>query len=417
MRIITELDNSSHLDVTSYLSMLLPNHELNILPESNSQDQTKKISTYFWDQTHCDAIEASLSQSAARLLHVRAKCGMETINQDFPPLATEKVIGHGYTYLKTSYANLIPGTPAIWRKTDQATTYFIFDDTFWANEIVNINVPGATDKNEIDKIGISLLSSLGMAVVEGFMGSVGSSIFDKIFGSKTNHFDELYKKISGVIKDELSKNEIDLVDGKLNGVIVFVRNEYNPMRNSGLYKKEVLFSTLKPHHNNLYEHIGILSHNRYERLGLSGYMACIYEYILLTQELANIDPNVPSVDKSAYLQTIQATANDAINHVTRVANDVCNSRRNFISVKTFKKGHACGHDVVVTTHYQWHDSYTNTWSQEFSYNSSNKKYNPENDCRDRANERKAAMYNELYSELMVQNFLNAMNKLKNKPMP
>lgn len=417
MRIITDLENSANMDITSYLSTLLPNHEINILPDSNSQEQTTNISTYFWDQAHCDAIEAGLSESAAQLLHTRVKCGMETVTQEFPPLATEKVVGYGYTYLKTSYANLAMGTPAIWRKTDQATTYFIFDNTTWTNETVAITETTATDKQEVDAIGVSLLSSLGMAVVNGFMGQVGASIFDKLFGSKTNHFDELYKEICNVIKDSLSQNEIDLIDGKLNGTIIFVKNEYNPMRKNGLYKKDVLFAALKLHHNNLYDHIGVLSHNRYERLGLSGYMACLYEYLLLTQELVNIDPNVPSADKSAYLQTIKSTANDAIDHVTRVAHNVCSSRRDYISVKTIQKGHACGHDVVVTTHYKWYDSYTKTWSQEFSSNSSDKKYHPEDDCRDRANERKAAMYNEMYSKLMVEKFLSSMKKLKSCPMP
>ena len=159
------------------------------------------------------------------------------------PLAKDEVVEEEfYSMLNAPFLNLPVNTSALRRKTNQATLYYFFEhvQVVQADLVLNAKrTPGRERAAMITATALSedgwnpadLAKGLGMGLVNGALGTIGALIFNSIFPPGTpSYFGEVYKQMTKIFKQQLASNEVDKINGRVNGVKLWVQNTYTPRK-------------------------------------------------------------------------------------------------------------------------------------------------------------------------------------------
>jgi len=256
-----------------------------------------------------------------------------------------------------------------------------------------------------------LLKNLASAAASALGSEIGSTIFNYIFNSKkTNPFNEAaYKEIAKIVKKEVIKVEVEKISGELNGIITFVATVYNPRKEKGGSTKKSQYDSLKPHYDKLFGLMGILTSNEFSKPGFPVFLVCAYQTILLSQELAQVDPEYDP-QKSPFRETIKLLADRFLKHAENTRPWLDNDRRSFFTMTIDVIPSPGGGCYVI----KWKDKLTGT-SKSFSTSVDFEKYKRE--CEISMENAKDSAVRAMRNGLRYDEFINNMNKLKDRPLP
>jgi len=189
-------------------------------------------------------------------------------------------------------------------------------------------------------------------------------IFDAIFPPGVpDYFDEVYKEIGKVVKSELTQSTIDQINGRINGVVGWVRNTYKPRKESGAPRDE-LSNMLSPQLTLLYnEAVYTLMQTRYAKSGVSVFMVAAGVHFGLMQELALVDPRQTDPGKSSYATSVKLSAQEYSDHLAKTFDALVSDRKNFVELIYDPLLPEDPNQLWHKDRYRFHDKLTDTWGK------------------------------------------------------
>ena len=255
-----------------------------------------------------------------------------------------------------------------------------------------------------------VLKLLAGAAVAQFIGAGGSAIFSYLFNNqKTNPFDEqAYREIARIVREEITTAQIAYVNGELEGIIKYVAVVHNIEKEAGASRLR-LYNDLKPHYDKLFHLIGVLMREYYSKAGFPVFLICAYQTILLSQELAAIDPEF-TTRPSPYLTTVKLLADDFLIYAEKIMPQIIKDRENqFSTSEKMYPGIGGGYWII-----SWKDAHTGAhkeWLTQTEYQQTKAA------CKASMEAAKLKAVNELKSSLRYDEFINNMKTLKINPAP
>ena len=229
------------------------------------------------------------------------------------------------------------------RRTQLSQLCYLFEDVQVVNGDLVFIEPAAVPHTPAPEARPNLMGAitvqklgktLGMGVVSGFGGQIGALIFDAIFPPGVpDYFNEVYKEIRNIVKQEIKSGNIDIINGRINGVVQWANNTYKPRKQSGASRDE-LSGMLTPHVDKLYtEAAATLMLPDYAKPGLPIFLIVAGVHLALFQEQALVDPKQPDPAQSSYAKTVKLNAQIYADHAVKTFNDVLDDRRNAVEIK------------------------------------------------------------------------------------
>ncbi len=180
-----------------------------------------------------------------------------------------------------------------------------------------------------------LAGSLGKGVAGAIGGQIGSMIIDMIFPPKPmqSYFDELYERIAKLVKEEIAGNEIDKINGTLDGTQGYIRNMYLPRKKADAEKDE-LHSMIRPYVDGLYQNVTYtLLQDRFRRSGFSVFLIGASTHLSLIQEMALVDSKAKHPRDSSYAETVKKQMEEYADAAQKTWEEIKNNREGQFEVK------------------------------------------------------------------------------------
>jgi len=276
-------------------------------------------------------------------LEARKRCALATLLREAPLLKEETVQDDFFTFLQQPFKSLPPNTVVLKRTTNMAEIFYLFDDVqIVAGDLLFIepppvphtlpapsNISFASSFNP-SSIAKDLAGSLAGAIA----GKIGGMIFEAIFPPGVpSYFDEVYEEIGKIVKSELTQNTIDQINGRINGVVAWMKNTYMPRKESGAPRDE-LSNMVSRQVELLYtEAVYTLMETRYAKSGISVFMVAAGAHLALMQEQALIDPRQSDPTKSSYATSVKLNAQTYADHLVKTFDALIVDRKNLVIIQ------------------------------------------------------------------------------------
>ncbi|PTX59749.1 hypothetical protein C8N46_10859 [Kordia periserrulae] len=315
-------------------------------------------------------------------------CLKNRVFEAYPLLPEEVITNDGVSYLQEAFENYAAGTLVYFCETNRAHLYFILKNLYideqeniqlrntntvikedFSNTVVPTNVLSIDIKSTAITMGkgiaSSMLSTLGGVVVD--------IIMDELFPEQVpDYFDEVYAKITKIVKQEIEKSKIDSIEGSLNNLISKIRNEYKPAldaRNLDNEKdRQFLFGLLQKYDQTFLSGtggmLGFLQLKDHMQAGFTTFMLGASIQLSLIQEMARVDPlnraadgswNAPEMSSygKSKTGTLARTAKEFIAHAKKAYNAVLKARKEAIKAQKYQitRSYVVGQTLATTTNY------------------------------------------------------------------
>jgi hypothetical protein len=324
-----------------------------------------------------------VSAKQRMLLDVAERCAIQEVAESMPLLLGEEIQSDFFSYLTAPYDDIPANTPVLLRKTNVSEILFVFEMVKLSEGDI-IHIPGEEaplQKAIAASLGFSYeitgkmikgwLKSAAGSVASGALSKLGTVIINAVLKELLGIDDtqQMIDEITRIIKEEVESNEMAKMEGRVSGTLQFFMGEYIHMRSHlNLDKKEdreKLMYDLKDYSNRFYtDVIGILRQEKYAQRGLRTFMMAASLHLLITQEMAMIDPDSMDPNKSGYLLTLRDNATLYRKHVQAVY-DRAMATRNNMEVYTKQFVECPGSSCVHKTTYWWRDNFSNENAGEF----------------------------------------------------
>jgi len=425
MRIIfSNLKEGSHL--TDYLEKNL-NDFNEFIRGSESPISNEDIVHYVEDIKKIEEQEKTLTDHERKALHIMVDGAKNFISKNFPLEEGEKLISINYSYLTKELDEIPAHTPVFSKQTDMGVTWFVFDHLRWTGNrleqkeskiIENIYIP-----EEVDTMApsvISIIGEIGIAIVKGFAGKMGSTIFDKLFNSDVNFSDKMYKELTKLVKEELTIVELDKIEGYFKKTGILMYTDYYPkIECKNPATKEERIEWLSKKLDILDGNLSILALERWKKPGIIAYMANTSLIIRLLQEMAYSDPNCTNPSDSSYAETIRRRAKEYKEYVKIFSDKIIDERKKcfkcYPSVQLVYKSYS---QYTTYYYYDWKDTFTND-SKRYDVQKCPKNNEKEvgKECEANMNAHMAKVISKLDQDYKFSEFISNMEHLEKRPIP
>jgi hypothetical protein len=332
-----------------------------------------------------DIYEITAEQTAE--IKARERCALADLMRESPLLEGELVEEDFFTFLREPHGIVPASTAVLRRRTNMAELYYLFDDVRVENGDLHFATPPATPSlPRLMKVGagtesfaVTVAKSLGTGLVSGIGGKIGALIFDAVFPPGVpSYFDEVYAEIRNIVREEVTANSIEQINGRINGTAAWVRNTYRPRRESGVSRRE-LSGMVSDYVNNLYrEAVYTLMEPHYARPGLTVFLVAAGTHLALMQEQALVDPEQSDPNKSSYALSVKLSAQEYSNHAVKTFDEIMKTRLEMIKLQYDPFiPESCDYSstCVTKSRYRWHDQHDNTYGRHFeAYKDKDKNY-------------------------------------------
>lgn len=370
------------------------------------------------------------SKEQLKLVAVAQRCALQNLVEMAPLTDGEEIVEDFFSYLTKPFNDLPENTAVLKRTTNKAEVLYLFDDVKVANGDLVYNVPELTfDVHSAQSLGISftitskMIKSLLKNAASAVLSQVGSIIFDiiakELFGDDTQ---KMIDKIKEVIQEEIVSNELDKMNGAVQGTLQFLCVEYNNRKMqtdlSDPAKRRELLADLKPYSTKFYtDVIGVLKQDKFAEKGLKSFMTAASVHLLITQEMALVDPDYMDPNESSYLKTFRANASSYQAHVSTNYHNAYN-RRNNMEVYTKQFTDCMGTSCVHTTSYHWRDNVSGETAGGFT-NTKNPDVTAGEHARRSLEKHRTKVLNELLEKLghPQETFLDGISSLEHYSFP
>lgn len=310
---------------------------------------------------------------------IAQRCALMGLVETAPLLEEEVIEEDFFSYLTTEFDDMPAGTAVLKRTTNKAEMVYFFDHVLISNGHLVYNYPKPvydTVRGEAT-LGISftitsemikkLLKSAASAALSQIGAAILGAIAKELFGDDTQ---KLIDKIKEVIQAEIVSNELDKMNGAVQGTLQFLCVEYqNKKRKTDLKnieKRKELLNELKPYSTKFYtDVIGVLKQDKFAEKGLKSFMTAASVHLLITQEMALVDPDYMNPNESSYAETFRANAKNYHAHVKTSYKNAYN-RRNNMEVYTKQFTDCMGATCVHSTTFHWRDNVSGETASGFT---------------------------------------------------
>jgi hypothetical protein len=275
-------------------------------------------------------------------IDVAKRCALMELVHSAPLVEGEEIVEDFFTYLKEPFQDFSRNTGVLRRRTNMADLLYIFDHV----QILDGNIayrqikPGESVSEAVptgvpvltSKIGDLVKDLLGKAAGAGG-GKIGAMIFNlvikEIFGTDDNA--KFIEAVQQVVREEIESDQIDKINGRVQGTIQYLTNEYQVRKSkSDLSKpqeRRELLESLSQYSQNFYtEVMGVLELPRYAEKGLRSYLLGSSIHLVITQEQALVDWKTTNPNDSSYATTLKINAKHYREHVETTFDTMVNNR-------------------------------------------------------------------------------------------
>jgi hypothetical protein len=244
------------------------------------------------------------------LVEVAKRCAIQELVESAPLIEGEEIEEDFFSYLLEPWHDVPAYTAVLKRRTNRAEVLYIFDLVqIDRGTIVHLNPPGPELPRPVPpRLGISFEITGAMVkqllkwggkqaagVVVSKLGAVVLNLVMKeLFGMDDTQ--RLIDEVKKIIKDEIESNEITKIEGALAGTLQFLTVEYrhqkDKMNLDKVENRKILLTDLKSYSNKFYtDVIGTLKQEKYAIRGLKTFTFAASVHLLITQEMALVDPD------------------------------------------------------------------------------------------------------------------------------
>jgi hypothetical protein len=315
-------------------------------------------------------------------IEVAQRCAIQSLVEEAPLIDGEEIEDDFFSYLTEPFDGLQVNTGVLRRRTNMAEILYIFDLVLIDNgNLVHIDPPAPEEHKGPRRLKMgytittkmikSLLKTAGANAATFVLSKVGAVVIGIVMKelNMENDTEKLVSEIRMVMQQELDNAEIAKIEGVIDGTIQFLNGEYkNQKEGLDLSKPEnrkVLMADLKTYSNKFYtDVIGTLKQDRYAVRGLKTFMCAAPLHLLITQEMALVDPEYMNPNQSGFLKTMRDNATAYRNHVQAAYNKAINDRNN---MEVFSKifSDTMGGSGSSKTTWWWRDNVTGQEAGEF----------------------------------------------------
>jgi hypothetical protein len=316
-------------------------------------------------------------------IEVAQRCAIQGLVENAPLIEGEEVEEDFFSYLLEPIDGLPVNTGVLQRRTNMAEILYIFDLVLIDDgNLVHLDPPPPIEPpgpRRLLKLSFtitgkmikSLLKTAGTKVATTALSKVGAVVLNIVMKElgMENDNEKMLSEIRKVIKEEIDSAEITKIEGTIDGTLQFLSVEYkNQKANldlSNVVNRRALLTDLKDFSNKFYtDVIGTLKQDRYAVRGLKTFMCAAPVHLLLTQEMALVDPDYMNPNESGFLQTLRDNATIYRNHVQNAYNKAINDRNN-MQVYTEPFVDSMGNSAVRKTTWWWRDNVSSQRAGQF----------------------------------------------------
>jgi hypothetical protein len=311
-----------------------------------------------------------------KMIEVAQRCALQELVRNAPLLEGEIVESDFFSYLLEPFEEHEAYTAILVRTTNMAEVIFFFDLVRIENGNVIHLVPPPPVAENVPKMSLkaaggfdtSFIFNLLKAGGTSFASAIGSKlgvivlniVMEQVFG-KEDDTEHLLNEIKKLLKAEIVGTEVAKLEGTVSGALRFLSGEYKNKRAqtdvSTVAGRDRLMATLLGPTQTFYELIGILENDKFAEEGLKTYLFAAAVHLLITQEMALIDPDNMNPNESGYLLTLRDNAAHYKGHVARTFRSAMD-RRNNMELKSEKIHTPTSKGYSTTTRWWWKDHVT-----------------------------------------------------------
>jgi len=176
----------------------------------------------------------------------------------------------------------------------------------------------------------AIASTLGKGLAGAIAGKLGAALVSWAFGGGVpSYFDQVYKEIAKIVKQEIEQNTIDQINGLINGTQQWVTDVYTIQKDNKTWTTDQLINNLQSKIDDLLTNaIGVLQQPDYQSAGFSVFMVAGGLQQALIQEQAQVDPSNPS-----YMETLRAVTNSNYNYALNTLLGINITRASAITIR------------------------------------------------------------------------------------
>jgi delta endotoxin-like protein len=318
-----------------------------------------------------------LDRKQLKLVDIAKRCAIQSLLEEYPLNPGEEIQDDFFSYLKAPWRDVPASTAVLKRKTNMAEILYFFDSVrIGADGIVHISAPqpeavperapkgisSTVVANFIQKLLAKAGPKIGGAIAEKLGAVVMKLVMKEVFGVDDDP-QKIINEVKKIVTEEVESNEVSRVEGTIDGTIQYITVEYyNRKRQLNLknpdHRKE-LSQGIMGFSNKFYtDVIGFLRQEKYAERGLKTFAFGSSVHLLLTQELALVDPDEMDPNQSSYLATLRNNAANYKTHVKSVYERAMAARNNFqvFSERTTVDN---GNRYITSVQWYWKDHYLN----------------------------------------------------------
>lgn len=369
-------------------------------------------------------------------VEIAGRCAIQDLVEIDPLIEGEEIEEDFFSYLSEPFGDLPAHTGVLRRTTNMAQILYLFEWVRIENgNLVHLappppHIPSGPPVvlklsfNITGKVIKGLLKKAGAKAGEAALSKVGAIVLNLVMKElgMENDTEQMLTEIRKVIKEEIETNEITKIEGTINGTLQFLTVEYkNQKARADLSKtdsRKALLADLKSYSNKFYtEVLGTLKQDKYTLRGMKTFLTAAPIHLLITQEMALVDPDYMDPNQSGYLQTLRDNASIYRSHIKNAYEKAMSDRDNMeVYSKVFVD--TMGNSSVRKTTWWWIDNVSGERGGQFMDSKEPKRSAQQNAYDSLERHRKEVLKNRRESLGNPQeNFLDFIGDLQNFSFP
>lgn len=258
------------------------------------------------------------------LIEVSKRCAIQELVNKAPLIEGEVVEEDFFSFLTEEFLDFPVNTAVLKRKTNKSEMLYLFrlanvsggnishsnPEISEPSQFLAKGFSGTITKKLVSKM-LSFAAKEGASAILSKLGTVViNMVLKELFGDDEQ---KMLDEIKKVIKQEIEGNEVSKIEGKIDGTIQFLTVEYKHMKEkadlNNIEKRKELLENLKQYSHAFYQDvIGVLKQPKYASRGIKTFAIGSAIHLLITQEMAMIDPDEMNPNNSGYLLTLRDNA-------------------------------------------------------------------------------------------------------------
>lgn len=294
----------------------------------------------------------------------RSKCLTETVDKALALFPNEKVLTDTISFLESPYNEFETNSIVMSRKTNFGTIYIfpygwnLLSDELEFTRPVELPIPNYDPIEMLSGMGIA--GSLAKALVGKAGVGIALAVFSAVFPPGVpSYFTKVYKEIEKIVNKAIKQNEIDTLNGEMNGLKDWSENTYMPQKEGGEANDKALTDMLLPQESDIQiKVIGVLQESSYQSIGLTAFMVGAQMHLAILQELAVVDSKVVDPDKSDWATSVINYTKDYNKYIKTTFESIVKKRTEAISVLYDPTIVCVGAQCHPKDAYRWYDAIT-----------------------------------------------------------